>query len=85
MARKAFLNYCLAIINQKNNNALTIREAGYAIGNCDGSKLEDDKLVQAIIAEASNLQRHPSNYKASHTEGWTNLVKKISALRRKIK
>lgn len=84
-ARKAFLNYCLAIINQKNSGALTIREAAYIIGNCQNASIEDDAMVQDVIKEASNLQRHPSNYKASHTKGWDNLVKKISTLRRKIR
>lgn len=77
-----FLNYCFAVINQKNEGALTIREAAYAISDCEAPDLSD--ALKRVIAEATSLRRHPSNYKEDHQVGWTNFVKHISELRKRI-
>jgi len=83
--KRMFLNYCLAVVEQKNLGVLTIREASYAISNCTKEENWDDQNVKEIILKAGDLQRHPANYKANHDEGWNSLVKSISTIRRKIR
>lgn len=79
-----FLNFCFAVISQKNEGSLSIREAAYAISNCEDSDGGLTAPAQAIVKEALSLRRHPSNYKEDHQLGWNNLVKHISELRKKI-
>ena len=79
-----FLNFCFAVIYQKNEGSLSIREAAYAISNCEDSGGGLSSPAQAVIKEALSLRRHPSNYKEDHQLGWNNLVKHIADLRKKI-
>ena len=79
---QSFLNFCFAIINQKNQGALSIREASYVIVDCTNQGLKLNSTVESIITEAKPLRRHPANYKEDHQNGWDELVKQISKLRK---
>src|SRR5687768_15001985 len=56
-----FLNYCLAVINQKNSGSLTIRESAFAMSSgIDETSLGEQ--MNGVINEATSLRRHPQNY-----------------------
>ena len=77
-----FLNYCLAVINQKNSGALSIRESAFAMSSgIDQTGL--DVGATSIVTEAQSLRRHPQNYRAEHTVGWVKLVERITKLRKR--
>lgn len=79
---QAFLNYCFAIINQKNSGILSVREAAKAISSC-GKNVGKEGDVKDVIKQAISLRRHPTFYKADHESGWDSLVKQIALLRKR--
>lgn len=75
---RLFLKYCAAVIQQKNKGSLTIRESAFAMS----SGIDEAGLghTTAVVTEATSLRRHPQNYRAEHSIGWTKLVERINKL-----
>ena len=74
-----FIAFCQAVIEQKNQGALTIRESAYAISDWE-EVAPSNRRVATVIEHAIALRRHPANYKRDHQVGWARLVKRIENL-----
>lgn len=72
-----FVIYCKHVIKQQKSNFLTIREAAYLIGNTKPD-FTTHPATARLLDFASNLQRHPTNYKDSHKKGWADFVKALA-------
>jgi len=74
---RLFAEYCLTIVDTKNNHKLLLRDAAYSIAGAMMIKELDEPLFEELTGLAGELELPAEHIDGDPEEGWARLVQLI--------